>query len=183
MNKTDLSIFKNPEYYPGSFIKRILWFVTGRIFINTYFPFPQYLKIFILKIYGAKLGKGIVIKPKVNIKYPWFLTIGNYTWIGEQVWIDNVGEVKIGSNVCISQGALLLCGNHNYKKSSFDSIIGEIIIEDGVWIGARSVICFNVTCESHSLLTVNSVAIKDLKSNSIYTGNPAVKVRERIIEG
>lgn len=73
-------------------------------------------KIWMLRKFGAKIGKGVFIKPLVNIKYPWNLDIGDYTWIGENVWIDNLTQVKIGSNVCISQGAMLLCRNHNYKK-------------------------------------------------------------------
>ena len=62
------------------------------------------------------------------------------------------------SNVCISQGATLLCGNHNFKKPGFDLIIDEIIVEDGVWIGAKSIVCPGVTLKSHSILTVGSVA-------------------------
>ena len=81
----------------------------------------------------------MVIKPSVNIKYPWRLTIGSFVWIGEGVWIDNLENVVIGDNVCISQGAMLLCGNHNYKKTTFDLIVGSITLEDGVWVGAQSV--------------------------------------------
>ncbi len=120
-----------------------------------------------------------VIKPKVNIKYPWFLILGDYVWIGEKVWIDNLAQVTIGSNVCISQGALLLCGNHNYKKPSFDLITGKITLEDGVWIGALATVCPGVCCKSHSILTVGSVATKDMDSYSIYQGNPAFKTKNR----
>jgi putative colanic acid biosynthesis acetyltransferase WcaF len=90
--------------------------------------------------------------------------------------------VKIGANVCISQGAMLLTGNHNYKKSTFDLITGEIILEDGVWIGAKSVVCPGVSCHSHAILTVGSIATKNLEAYSIYQGNPAIKIRERSIE-
>ena len=135
-----------------------------------------------LKLFGAKIGKGVVIKPSVNIKYPWKLSIGDHTWIGENVWIDNLGEVKIGANACISQGAMLLCGNHNYKKVAFDLIVGNIELEDGVWIGAHSVVCPGVKCKSHSLLAVKSVATKNLEAWKIYQGNPAIVVRDREIK-
>ena len=98
------------------------------------------------------------------------------------MWIDNLAQVTIMSNVCVSQGATLLCGNHNYKKSSFDLIIGEIVVEDGAWIGAKSIVCPGVTLKSHSVLTVASVANEDLKSYTIYRRNPAVKIKERIIK-
>lgn len=182
MSPTDLSTFSNSWYKPGNLIKRLLWYISGRIFINTYFPHPFFIKKICLRIFGCRIGKGIVIKPKVNIKYPWFLIIGDYSWIGENVWIDNLGKVKIGSNVCISQGALLLCGNHNYKKSTFDLIVGDITLEDGVWIGAKAVVCPGVTCYSHSILSVGSVATKNLEANGIHAGNPAVLVRKREME-
>lgn len=134
-----------------------------------------------MRLFGAKIGKGVVIKPKVNIKYPWRLEVGNYTWIGENAWIDNLANVKIGNNVCISQGAMLLCGNHNYKKTTFDLIIGNITLENGTWIGAHSIVCPGVTLHSHSVLGVASVANHDMESYSIYQGNPAKKIRIRTV--
>ena len=140
-------------------------------------------KIWMLRKFGAKIGKGVFIKPSVNIKYPWTLEIGDYSWIGENVWIDNLAQVKIGSNVCISQGAMLLCGNHNYKKPTFDLMVGEITLEDGSWVGAQSVVCPGVTLHTHAVLGVGSVAHHDLDAYGIYQGNPARKVRERVIDG
>jgi len=161
--------------------KQILWYYVNAFVFNSYL-FPVYgFKRYLLYIFGAKMGKKIVIKPKVNIKYPWKLSIGDYSWIGEKVWIDNLDEVEIGSHVVLSQGALLLSGNHNYKKDSFDLLTGKIVLEKGVWIGARAVVTGGVHCSSHSILSVNSVASKDLKSFGIYSGNPAKWVRERMI--
>lgn len=177
----DLSLFKNNEYQPGSSSKRLAWYVANRLFLNTNILFPSRIKCLILKLFGAKVGKGVVIKPKVTIKYPWFLSIGDHSWIGENVWIDNLVKVEIGSNVCISQGAMLLTGNHNYKKSSFDLMTGEITLEDGVWIGAKSLVCPGVTCRSYAVLTVGSVATKDLEACTIYQGNPAQAIRNRMI--
>lgn len=137
------------------------------------------LKRGVLRMFGAKIGKGVVIKPCVNIKYPWFLSVGDHSWIGENVWIDNLGKTEIGKNVCISQGALLLCGNHNYKKKTFDLVVGEIKLEEGVWIGARATVTGGVTCHSHAILTAGSVTSKDLDAYGIYRGNPATFVRER----
>ena len=181
MKTTELSSFENKFYIPGSSLKLLLWYVINRWFFNTFMPYPNFLKVLILKLFGTKTGKKIILKPYINIKYPWFLSIGDYVWIGENVWIDNLAKVEIGNNVCISQGAMLLCGNHNYKKSTFDLMVDEIKLEDGVWIGAQSVVCPGITCKSHSILTVASVATKDLEAYSIYQGNPAVKIKERII--
>ena len=124
----------------------------------------------------------MVIKPGVNIKYPWLLKVGDNSWIGEKVWIDNLAMVNIGSNVCISQGAMLICGNHDYSKSTFDLIVGSITLEDGVWIGAGSIVGPKVTVGSHAILALGSVASKDLKEWTIYRGNPAEAVRDREIK-
>ena len=110
------------------------------------------------------------------------ILIGNNVWIGEGVWIDNLGNVSIHDNVCLSQGAMLLCGNHNYKKSTFDLLIGDIYIEEGVWIGARAILGPGIKCRSHAVLTVGSVANSDLDPFTIYTGNPARQIRKRKID-
>jgi putative colanic acid biosynthesis acetyltransferase WcaF len=181
MIKTDLSKFNNSWYKPGAgSLKRVLWYLINAVFINSSFPISRF-KIFLLKSFGAKIGNGVTIKPHVNIKYPWKLKIGNNVWIGESVWIDNLAHVEVADNVCISQGAFLLCGNHNYKKESFDLMIGEIQLKEGVWIGAKAVVCPGTTCHSHSVLSVSSVATSDLGAYGIYQGNPAKKIRERVV--
>ncbi len=182
MNKVNFDKFDNSWYNPGSISRRILWYFFSQIFINTTFLWPMAVKRFILKMFGMKIGRKFVIKPSVNIKFPWFLEISDNVWIGEKVWIDNFVTIKIGNNCCISQGAFLLTGNHDYKKESFDLVPGKITIEDGVWIGARAVVCPGVTLKSHSVLTVGSITSKDLDEYGIYMGNPAVKIRNRIIE-
>jgi putative colanic acid biosynthesis acetyltransferase WcaF len=181
MGKVSLSSFNNSWYKPGSSLKRFIWYFKNLFLFKSPVPWPYSWKRFALRFYGAKVGKRVIIKPSVNIKYPWFLEIGDNVWIGEEVWIDNLAKIKIGNDVCISQGALLLTGNHNYKKSSFDLIVEPITIEDGVWVGAKAVVCPGVTMNSHSILTAGSVLTKDTEAYTIYQGNPAVAVRKREI--
>lgn len=184
MKKTDLLQFKNTHNYnpQSSKLKQILWYITNRVFFKTIIPFPNKIKRSILILFGAKIKRRLVIKPSVSIKFPWKLQIGNNTWIGENVWIDNLENVVIGNNVCISQGALLLTGNHDYTITSFDYRNAPIIIEDGCWVGAKSVVCPGVTLKSHSILTVGSIATKDLDPYTIYQGNPAQAIRKRVIK-
>lgn len=140
------------------------------------------LKIFLLKAFGAKVGRNIAIKPYVNIKYPWNLTIGDNAWIGENVWLDSLVMISIGPNACISQGAILLTGSHNYKKTTFDLVTSPVTLEDGVWIGAGAIVNQGITASSHAMLTSGSVATKNMEAYAVYQGNPAVKIRARIIE-
>jgi putative colanic acid biosynthesis acetyltransferase WcaF len=182
MQKTDLSSYNNHPYHPGgNALKRLLWYYINIFFFkSSLFPFYGFKRL-LLRSFGAKLGKKVEIKPCVNIKYPWNLTIGDEVWIGENVWIDSLVMITIGSNVCLSQGAVLLTGSHNYKKSSFDLVTGGLTLEDGVWIGAAAIVNQGITIHSHAVLASGSVATKDLEAYSVYQGNPAVKVRTRTI--
>ena len=182
MRKTNLSIYDNSWYKPGRKLVCVLWYFVNVIFFKPHINPSSGFKIILLRLFGAKVGRGVVIKPGVNIKYPWKLEIGNCCWIGENVWVDNLAKVTIEDNVCISQGAMLLCGNHNYKKTTFDLIVGEIILKQGAWVGAKATVCPGVTLNSHSILSVGSVANKDLDAYAIYQGNPGIKIRERNIE-
>lgn len=180
-NKVDNSQYRTTINIGASKLRQVLWYFTNVLFfINPLNPFSS-LKVFLLRLFGAKVGKGVNIKPAVNIKFPWKLMVGNYVWIGEKVWIDNLGKTEIGDHVCLSQGAMLLCGSHNYKAITFDLIIGEIILEEGVWISAHAIVTGGVTCKSHCVLTANSVATGNLEAYGIYQGNPASKIRERVI--
>ena len=181
MLKTTLDQYDNSGYQPGrSLLIRTLWhLVSALIFQSNLLPLNS-LKIRLLRAFGAQIGQGVTIKPAVTIKYPWRLTVGDYVWIGEQAWIDNLANVRIGSHVCISQGAMLLTGSHNYKLPTFDLMLGSIVLEEGSWIGAKSVVCPGVVCQSHSVLAVSSVATADLAAYKIYQGNPATVKRNRV---
>jgi putative colanic acid biosynthesis acetyltransferase WcaF len=179
--KVNLASFNNNWYKQKSGFKGLLWYIVSILFFkNALFPFYGF-KVFLLELFGASIGENVLIKPNVNIKYPWLLSIGNNVWIGEQVWIDNLAKVTIGNDVCISQGALLLCGNHNYKKISFDLMVGEIILEDGVWICAKAIVTQNVLCKNHSIVSTGSVLTSNTDDYGIYSGNPAVKIKNRTI--
>lgn len=180
--KTDLSTFTG-EGSPGisAKVKYLVWLLFSNVFFLTNIPYPNFFKVGILKIFGASIGKHVVIKPWVKIKFPWKLVLADYVWLGEEAWIDNISEIKIGNHVCISQGALLLTGNHDYKKSSFDLISKGIVVEDGVWVGAKATVSGGVVLGSHCVLTVGSFTSKDLAPYTINQGNPAQVVKHREI--
>lgn len=176
------------RFSPGNFdkgagrLKIMLWFLVNALIVRaSWNPFMG-IKIALLRAFGAKIGKGLIIKNEVRVKSPWFLTIGNNCWIGENVWIDNLDRVTIGNNVCISQGAMLLTGNHDYKVSTMPYRNAPIMVEDGAWVGANSTVCPGVTVHENAILTVGSIATKNMETNGIYQGNPAIKIRDRRIE-
>jgi putative colanic acid biosynthesis acetyltransferase WcaF len=181
MTQVLLNKFDNRNYKPANKFKIMLWYVVNMFIFATMIPIPSSVKAKILRVFGANIGRFVVFKPRINIKYPWFLTIGDNCWIGEGVWIDNLTQVTVGRNVCLSQGSYLLTGSHNYKKKAFDLMVREIILEDGVWIGAKAIVCPGITCKTHSVLSVGSIATKNLEEFGIYQGNPAVFKRQRSV--
>lgn len=174
MLRVDFSRYDNSFYDTGaSALKRGLWYLVNALFfLNPFMP-VNFVKIVLLRLFGARLGRCVIVKPGVNIKYPWFLQAGDHVWIGENVWIDNLALVKIGNNVCISQGAYLCTGNHDFKSNDFRLLLAGIILEEGTWIGARAVVGPGVRCGRESVLSLNSVATSDLAPGWIYQGNPA----------
>ncbi len=177
-----LDTYNNSWYKPGgSAIKRLLWYFVNVVFFQTaLFPFNG-LKVFFLRIFGSQIGKGVVVKPSVNIKYPWLLSIGDYAWIGEKVWIDNLAQVDIGAHCCLSQGAFLLCGNHDYTKSTFDLMVKPITLKNGAWVGAKAIVVPGTVLEEGAMLAAGSLGAGLLQAFTIYQGNPALEVKKRVV--
>lgn len=182
MHKTQLKKdFQTDNYTIGaSVVKQFLWYFTSVFLFKSGIVPVSSILVFILRLFGSKIGREVRIKPGIHIKYPWKLEIGDYSWLAD-CYIENLDWVKIGANCCISQQAMLVTGNHNYKKTTFDLFVQKITLQDGVWIGAGAKICPGVTINTHAVLTLGSVAFNDLDAYSIYQGNPAVKIRERLI--
>lgn len=178
----NLCSFESSDFNKGAgAFKVALWYVINALIVRaSWNPFMG-IKVKLLRIFGAKIGHGLVIKNEVRIKFPWKLKVGDHVWLGENCWIDNLDEIVIGDNVCISQGALLITGNHDYTKLNFPYRNAPIVVKDGVWIGANVTVTAGVTVAENSVLTAGSVLTHDTEPNMIYQGNPAKAIRQRII--
>ena len=157
------------------------WYLVKCVFFLSPLPFPSSLKSRVLRWFGAKIGNGVVIKPRTNIHFPWKLTIGDHAWIGEEVFILNFEHVTIGAHCCISQRAFLCTGNHNYREESMPYRNGPIIIEDGAWVAAQTFVAPGVTIGRDSVATVGAVVTKDLPPGMVCSGNPCSPVKGRWI--
>ncbi|AHJ28638.1 WcaF family extracellular polysaccharide biosynthesis acetyltransferase [Nodularia spumigena CS-584] len=168
------------NYTPGApYWKQLLWYFVGSPLVeSSWLPITS-VKVGILRIFGASIGEGVRIKPGMRVKFPWRLTLGDYVWIGEDAWIDNLAPVTIESHACISQGVYLCTGNHDWSDLNFELKIAPIYIQESSWIGAKSVIGPGVTIGKGAVLTIGGVAAKSLASMTIYAGNPAEPIKER----
>lgn len=139
------------------------------------------VRLVVLRLFGARIGRGVTIKSGVRVKFPWRLQMGDHCWIGEDVWLDNLAEIRIGHHCCLSQGAYLCTGSHDWGRAHFDLVVKPIILEDEVWIAARSVVGPGVTAGRGAVLGLGSVATRDLLSWQVHQGLPAKPVKPRRI--
>ena len=133
----------------------------------------------VLRLFGCKIGLKGRIKPRVHITYPWNLTIGDHCWLGEDLWIDSLSFVVIGSHVCLSQGAYLCTGNHDYRHPGFALRLGPIYIGPEAWIAAKSVLAPGVMIGPGAVVSLGSVVLANVPQNAIVRGNPAQVVGQR----
>jgi putative colanic acid biosynthesis acetyltransferase WcaF len=149
-----------------------LWWLVQFLAFSTPVPGSRWRRA-LLRAFGAELGRGVVIKPSVRVKFPWRLQVGEHCWLGESVWIDNLAPVRMGAHCCVSQGAYLCAGNHDWRKEGFDLRVAPIEIGNSVWIGAQCKVAPGARIGDNVVLTLGSVAVGELTPGRIYTGVPA----------
>ena len=154
----DLGAYRNAFYDPGrGILIRTLWYYVSLVFIeSSWFPFSK-MKCALLRGFGAKVGNGVVIHPNVRVKYPWKLAVGDNCWLGREVWIDNLDQVTLESDVCVSQGAYLCTGSHDHKSMTFELKVGPIVVEHGGWICCRATILGGATVSRMTVVPANEV--------------------------
>jgi putative colanic acid biosynthesis acetyltransferase WcaF len=177
----DLSKFTAGRFERGaSWPKEALWQLASGVMVATWVP-GSAIRIALLRLFGARIGHGVVIKPRVRVKFPWRLVVGDHSWIGESAWIDNLAEVTIGTNVCISQGVYLCTGSHRWDREAFDLECKPIVVGDGAWLAAFSRVAPGVTIGPNAVISLGAVAVADVRGNVVLQGNPAKEVRDRVI--
>jgi len=181
----DLSRYRNPPWHDKGrgIVVRSVWHCVNALFFENSLNPSSGLKIALLKLFGAKIGHGVIIKPGVNIKHPWFLTLGDHTWIGERAWLDNTfAPITLGDNVCVSQGVYLCTGNHDWTDPAFGLLERPLTIEAGAWIGAGAKVLPGAQVASHSVVAGGAVLSKPTEPYMVYAGNPAAAIKKRVMK-
>jgi len=127
----------------------------------------------LLRLFGAKIGNGVVIRSGVNISFPWRFNAGDHIWIGEEVYILSLAPVTLGSNVCLSQRVFLCTGSHAWRRETFDLQTREIVVEDSVWIASQAFIGPGTRIGRNSVVSAGAVVMKTVPNDSLAGGNPA----------
>jgi putative colanic acid biosynthesis acetyltransferase WcaF len=180
MKMQDLSLFKMPDHFrgrPGWYVQ--LWWITEALLFR---PSPQIFygwRRFLLRMFGAQIGKKVIIRPTVKMTYPWKVKIGDYSWIGDDVVLYSLGEIVIGNHVVISQRSYICTGSHDYTKSDFLIYARPIHIEDESWLATDVFIGPGVIIGKASVVGARSSVYKNTEGGMVYAGNPAVFMKNR----
>lgn len=158
-------------------LKEAAWWAVRALFFQTLVPWPSGLRVALLRLFGARIGQGVVIRSHVNITFPWRFSAGDHVWIGDEVLILTLAQVTIESNCCISQRAFICTGSHDFSTPAFSLQTKPIIIHAGTWVAAAAFIAPGVQIGPGSMVAAGSVVLADVGARMIVRGNPAVVVK------
>jgi len=175
-----LEQFRLPQGFRGrsGWYVQFWWLVQATLFAMS----PQFMygwRNFLLRLFGARVGQGVIIRPSVRVTYPWKVSIGNQVWIGDHAELYSLGEIEIGDDVVISQKSYLCAATHDFSKPSFDMIDKKITIEDQVWIATDVFVAPGVTIGRGALIGARSSVFADMPKGMICVGSPAAPIKPR----
>jgi putative colanic acid biosynthesis acetyltransferase WcaF len=176
-----LNIYNNTGFTRGrSLAVEIVWQLVQAFLVGSVLPGSWHRKV-LLRLFGAQIGAHVVVKPGLRVKFPWRLQVGDWAWLGEDVWIDNLADVAIGSHAVVSQGAYLCTGSHDWSRESFDLIVRPIVVQSKAWVCASAVLAPGTDVGEGAVVGLGAVASGVLKDWTIYRGNPAIAAGARTI--
>lgn len=177
----NLKEFTVPKTFRGKskITVQLWWIVQGTLFALS----PQVLygwRRFLLRSFGAKIGKGVLIRSTAKITYPWNVEIGDYSWIGDDNVLYSLGKIVIGKNVALAHKVYINTGGHEYKKASFDIFSEPVVIEDECWLTNDVYIAPGVTIGKGTIIAARSSVLKSMPGGKVCVGTPAIPIKDRI---
>jgi putative colanic acid biosynthesis acetyltransferase WcaF len=176
----DLRRFKLPDGFRGrsAAIVQLWWILQATLFRCS----PQICfgwRRLLLRLFGAKIGRGVLIRPSATITYPWKLRIGDYSWIGDDVVLYSLGDISIGAHSVISQRSYLCTGTHDAAAEAFDILARPISVGSECWIATDVFVAPGVSIADGAVVGIRSTVLDDLPAATICYGTPARPVRPR----
>jgi putative colanic acid biosynthesis acetyltransferase WcaF len=176
----DLSRFKVPRNFrgrPGVIV--LLWQLVQATFF-AFSPQPLYAwRRTLLRLFGAKIGKGVLVRPSARITYPWKIEIGDYSWIGDNAELYSLGPIKIGANAVVSQKSYLCAATHDYRDITFPLVAKAVVVKDEAWIATDCFIAPGVTIGRGTIIAARSTVLSDIPDGMIAAGTPAAVIGKR----
>lgn len=180
MSVQQLNTFKLPYNFRGrSGWYTQLWWIVEAVFFRTSPQFMYGWRRFLLRSFGAKVGKAAIIRSSVRTQFPWRVSIGDYSWIGDDVVLYSLGHIEIGKNVVVSQKSYLCTGSHDYTKKDFPISTLPIVLEDECWLATDVYVAPGVTVGKATVVGARSSVFKSLPSGMVCVGSPATIIKKR----
>lgn len=179
----NLHNFSVPSGFRGrsKVIVQLWWIIEKSLF--AWSPQVAYgWRRFLLRLFGASIGKGVLIRPSAKFTYPWKIKIGDYTWIGEECVLYSLGTITIGSHVSVSHNVFLNTGLHNYESINFEIDAKPLVICDQAWVTTDVYLAPGVTIGKGCVIGARSSVFKDMPEGWICFGNPAKPVKKRKLD-
>jgi putative colanic acid biosynthesis acetyltransferase WcaF len=181
MNYQRLDKFSLPKGFRGKGAITVqLWWLIQSTFFSCSPQFMYKWRVWLLRMFGAQIGINVIIRPSVRVTYPWKLTIGDNTWVGDDVELYTLGEITIGKNAVVSQRSYLCTGSHDYQMLTFDIYAKPIVIEDEAWVATDVFIAPGITIGKGAVIAARSSVYKDMPVGMICMGNPAKPIKNRL---
>jgi putative colanic acid biosynthesis acetyltransferase WcaF len=158
------------------------WILVKCAFFAPSFPWPNRLKRFLLRRFGATIGKGVVIRPRVNIHFPWRFRVGDHCWIGDGCQILNIADVTFESHVALAHEVYVAAGSHDIRSATMKGDYRPILIKSGTWVASRAFVGPGVTIHENCVVGAAAVVMKDIGPAVVVAGNPARVIRPRVID-
>ena len=176
----NLKAYKTPKNFRGrsAFTAQLWWIVQTMLFSTS----PQIMfgwRRFLLRCFGAKIGKKVLIRPSVKTTYPWNLSIGDYSWIGDEVVLYSLGEIEIGYHTVISQRSYICTASHKYNVPEFSIYSEKVSIGAQCWLAADVYVAPGLTIEDGVVVGARSTVLSDLKGYKVYAGSPVKCIKDR----
>ena len=182
MSRIDTRAARNTRVYRREeLVRRVVW--SGVQLLYRWSPRLLFeWRCFLLRSMGASVGEQVHIHPHSRIALPWLLTIGDWSAIGDGSIVYNLGPVRLGSHVTVSQRAHLCAGTHDHRRSDMPLLRSGITIGDDAWICAEAFVGPGVTIGEGAVVGARAVVTRDVEPWSIVAGNPARQIGQRSIE-
>jgi putative colanic acid biosynthesis acetyltransferase WcaF len=178
----DLAKFRMPPGFRGrSAIVVQLWWIVQALLFRTSPQFMYAWRNWLLRLFGADIGRDVLIRPTVRVVYPWKLTIADNSWVGDFVELYSLERIRVGRNAVISQHTYLCTGSHDYRSVAFDITAKPITIQDEAWLAAAVFVHPGVTIGRGAVVSARSVVVNDIEPLTVNAGSPAVAVGVRNI--
>jgi len=188
MDDTDYQGVRNDQFTPGDFdrgrpfLVEVAWYFVKVWFFLSPWPWPNRIKTALLRLFGAKVGKGLYMRPRVNIHMPWKLTLGDHVWIGERCELLNLEQMTLEDHVALGHDVFLAAASHNIRSRTMAYANKPLLIKRGTWVASRAFVGAGVTVGENCVIGAGAAVVRDVPPNSVVVPSASVVVKERVLD-